>query len=143
MTFIDFQKAFDFVFHPYLYHKLINLGVAGDIYHCIKSIYHSPQSCVILNNELSDWFPVSSGVRQGDSLSPVLFASFINDLVDKINEAGAGVYMGGEQVSLLMYADNIVLISPNEEKSQMQLDTMSEWCSRWSMRINTKNSGCP
>ena len=96
LTFIDFQKAFDFVFHPFLYHKLINMGVTGNIYHSIKSLYKSPKSCVILNNELSDWFLVSSGVHQGDSLSPVLFASFINDLALDIKDAGAGVYMGGE-----------------------------------------------
>ena len=31
LTFIDYQKAFDYVIHPFLYHKLLNLGVYGDI----------------------------------------------------------------------------------------------------------------
>ncbi len=140
LTFIDYQKAFDYVIHPYLYHKLMNLGVTGDIYHSIKTVYNSPQSCVTLNNELSDWFHVSSGVRQGDSLSPVLFASFINDLAKEINDVGVGAYIGGEQISLLMYADDIVLISTNEQGAQAQLDVMTNWCSRWSMKINAKKS---
>ncbi len=61
LTFIDYQKAFDYVQHPYLYHKLMNLGVNGNIYHSIKSIYRSPNSCVLLNNELSDWFRGTTG----------------------------------------------------------------------------------
>ena len=94
----------------------------------------------MLNSELSDWFHVSSGVRQGDSLSPVLFASFINDLANEINNVGVGAYIGGEQLSLLMYADDIVLISTNEEGAQKQLDVMSNWCTKWAMRINAKKS---
>ncbi len=138
LTFIDYQKAFDYVIHPYLYHKLTNLGVTGDIYHSIKTVYNAPQSCVTLNNELSDWFHVSSGVRQGDSLSPVLFASFINDLAQEINDVGVGACIGGEQIALLMYADDIVLISTNEQGAQAQLDVMSKWCSKWSMKITAK-----
>ena len=79
-------------------------------------------------------------MRQGDSLSPVLFASFINDLASQINEARVGAYIGGEQISLLMYADDIVLISTNEAGAQAQLDVMSEWCSTWAMKINAKKS---
>ena len=71
VTFIDYQKAFDFVNHSFLYHKLNNIGITGQIYFAIKSIYANPKSCVQLNGTLSEWFHVSSGVRQGDSLSPV------------------------------------------------------------------------
>ena len=79
-------------------------------------------------------------MQQDDSLSPVLFAPFINDLADRINALGAGVYMGGEEVFRVMYADDIVLISPNEKEAHRQLDIMSEWCSKWSMHINVKKS---
>ena len=60
----------------------------------------------------------------------MLFASFINDLAGEINEIGKGAYIGGEQISLLMYADDIVLISTNEEGAQAQLDVMTSWCQK-------------
>ena len=122
LTFIDFQKAFDYVNHEFLYHKLLNLNINGNIYNCIKNIYSRPQSCVQLNGYLSDWFPISSGVRQGDSLSPLLFACFINDLPEELNAAEAGVYMGGEQVSLLMCADNIVKMAADEVRESEALE---------------------
>ncbi len=140
LTFIDFQKAFDYVSHEFLYHKLPNMNITGDIYHSIKSIYKNPKSCVQLNGQLTGWFDISSGVRQGDSLSPTLFAIFINDMADEMRKAHAGVPMGGEYLDLLMYADDVVLISPSADKAQSQLDIMAKWCNKWGMSINQKKS---
>ena len=111
VTFIDYQKVFDFVNHAYLYSKPINTGITGKNYFAIKSIYTNPLSCVQLNGTLLDWFRVISGVRQGDSLSPVLFSILIDDLAHELRDTKSGVDMGGEQISLFMYADDIALVS--------------------------------
>ena len=140
LTFIDFSKAFDYVQKEYLLHKLLNYNINGNVYNSIKAIYNNPVSCVRLGGTLSDWFPISSGVRQGDSLSPVLFATFINDLSSEINALDAGIDVNGDKLSLLMYADDIVLISSNPEQAQDQLDVMTRWCSQWGMSINSKKS---
>ena len=71
-----------------------------------------------LNGTFSGRFHISSGVCQGDSLSPVLFSIFINDLAKEIRNTNAGVNMGGEQISLFMYADDIALVSDGVEGAQ-------------------------
>ena len=35
-SFIDFQKAFNYVNHNFLFHKLIDIGINGNIYHAVK-----------------------------------------------------------------------------------------------------------
>ena len=35
-----------------------------------------------------------------------------------------------------MYADDIVMLAPNEVNAQKQLDIMTEWCGKWGMHIN-------
>ena len=49
---------------------------------------------------------------QGESFSPTLFSFFINDLGDRMNDiVEMGVTMNGTKISLLKYADDLVLIS--------------------------------
>ena len=80
VAFIDFQKAFDSVNHPILYDVLRRNGVKGKLYNSVQSIYHSVKSCVRSNGNLSNVFDCPVGLRQGCSLSPILFALFINEL---------------------------------------------------------------
>ena len=119
---------------------MLKIGINGPILHSIMNIYKAPKSCVQLNGQLSHWFDVLSGVRQGDSLSPLLFSVFINDLAQEVKDAEAGVYMGGEQCALLMYADDIVFLSPDIDKAQKQVTVLYEWCKKWRMSINPKKS---
>lgn len=119
---------------------MLKIGIRGNLFNTIKNIYTDPKSCVVLNGLLSGCFDVGSGVRQGDSLSLTLFAIFINDLGEDINRANVGIDIGGHKLNLLMYADDIVLISPDSTSAQLQLDVLTEWCSSWGMFINTKKS---
>ena len=66
------------------------------------NIYNSPKSCVQLDGQLSHWFEAKSGVRQGDSVSPLLFPVFINDLAQEIKDVNAGIYMDGEQLVVVV-----------------------------------------
>ncbi len=139
-AFVDFQKAFDFVGHEFLKHKLLDVGVDGNTYNIISSIYSMSESCVLINDRLTDWFPVMSGVRQGDSLSPILFAIFINDLADEMKATGLGVRANDTCIPLLMYADDIVILGNSHEETQQLLDILSKWCHKWGMLSNIKKS---
>jgi len=48
-----------------------------------------------------------AGVRQGRVLSPLLFAIFIDSLVDKVRLTGVGCYISHVCVSIFLYADDI------------------------------------
>ena len=54
----------------------------------LKSMYNNVKSRVKFMNELSDSFHCNLGVRQGECLSPFLFAMFLNDIEDVFVQNG-------------------------------------------------------
>ena len=48
-------------------------------------------------------------------LSPFLYALYIDGVHDALREAGAGVWVGGRLVPLLLFADDIVLLASSPE----------------------------
>ncbi len=74
------QKAFDWVYRDMLFYKLLEYSIDGKIYKSIKALYNYPLSKAKVNRYTTIWFITESRVRQGDSLSPTLFAIYINDL---------------------------------------------------------------
>ena len=134
------QKAFDWVNRDLLWYKLLIHNITGNIYWAIRSLYKNTISCVRLNNLYSNWFNVVNGVRQGDNLSPTLFGIFINDLAIEIQSLNLGISIGEHKVSILLYADDIAIISENEENLQKMLDKLNEWCKKWELVINREKS---
>ena len=80
VIFLDFSKAFDMVSHLHLFHKLHHYGICGDLLKKDFRIDHNVLA--IVNGHQSDPAPVTSGVPQ--TLAPLLFLCFINDITNKI-----------------------------------------------------------
>ena len=51
-----------------------------------------------------------AGLRQGGVLLPLLFAMFIDSLVDRVRLTGVGCYISHVCVSTFLYADIIIII---------------------------------
>ena len=70
LVFVDQDKAFDRVNRDKLWKVLEQYGVMGQLLHNIRAIYANSRSAVRTASGTSDWFPVTSGVRQGCNLPP-------------------------------------------------------------------------
>ena len=107
----------------------------------LQSLYKHVTCAVRINDVQSDIFDVKTGLKQGCILSPQLFKMFVNDLIHAINSLESGLCYGdGSNVSILLYADDIVLLSDNEIKMQSMLECLSEWCHTWGLQINFDKS---
>jgi hypothetical protein len=140
LCFIDYKKAFDSVDRNLLLFKLSNIGVSGYMYSAISSLYSNPKSRVILQDYSTDYFDCPVGVKQGDCLSPTLFAIFINDLAKEIKNSGVGVKLNIEDeitlINILLYADDIVLFAESEIDLQSMLNIVEVWCEKWRLEVN-------
>ena len=55
---------------------------------------------------------LQNSVRQGGVLSPVLFAVYLDGLLEELSESGVGCYWGHLFAGALCYADDLVLLAP-------------------------------
>ena len=139
-AFIDFKKAYDIVDRTILWDKLTMNGIGGKLHQAVKSLYENIQCCVRVNGFHTDWFDVRCGLKQGCPLSPTLFNIFINDLAVEMHSLGKGVRIGDELLSVLLYADDIVLLAETPEDLQSLLDTLHGWCRLNGMTVNPQKS---
>ena len=81
------------------------------------------------------------GVRQSECLSPFLFAMYINDMEQELENNGVnGIDIGMFKLLLLLYADDIVLFGNTSEELQKSLDVLEEYCDRWRLTVNTSKT---
>ena len=70
---IDFKIAYDSVRREVLYNILIESGILMKLVRIIKLCLNETYSRVRVGKNLSDIFPITTGLKQGDVLSPMLF----------------------------------------------------------------------
>lgn len=144
-SFIDFSKAFDSVWRVGLWSKLLANNINGKFFRIVYNMYQGIKSCISFNSNQSDFFQSFRGVRQGENLSPVLFALFLNDLecflVSK-NCPGIDVEFASDDVYfylklfVLLYADDTVIFGTDEESFQHSLSMFHEYSKLWRLDIN-------
>ena len=76
---------------------------------------------------------MTTGLRQGCILSPLLFSLYINSFVDCLKEAGVGVECSRQRIAALLYVDDMVLFAAGEEAMCRSLKMLQEWCEQWAV----------
>lgn len=108
---IDFQKAFDTVSWPYLFTTLKRWGFGPNFLKTLEALYSYPKAQVRLQGYYSATFPIEKGMRQGCSLSPLLFAIAIETLAISIRlyPDMHGVQCGQSSHKCALFVDDILL----------------------------------
>jgi hypothetical protein len=141
--FVDFRKAFDIVPREKLWRVLEGIGVGGHFLACLQSMYSQDQACVSHPTEgLSNTFPCTIDVKQGCPLSPLLFGLYIDALESRIVALAGydGPDLVGTAVKLLLYVDDLVLMSKSLRGLQKQHDELNAFCKERDLTVNVKKT---
>ena len=106
----------------------------------MKSLYDFCKCSVNINGWITNNFYSNYGVKQGDVPSPTLFNFYINDLAVKIKQENLGINVSDKNISILLYADDMAIMSDSEQNLQKKLYIVSEWCNKWRIKVNCKKT---
>jgi hypothetical protein len=141
LAFIDFRKAYDYVWREGLWWKMKKKGVDPKLLRVLMELYQESPTKVGLGGKKSRGFGPRVGLKQGCVLSPTLFTIFIDDLIREIKKVNPGYKVSfGLRVSLLLFADDIVILAASQKELQAALDVLSDWCKLWRLQVNLKKS---
>jgi len=139
--FIDFRKAFDYVWRDGLSYTLWEYGVRGKAWRILRAIFSDVEAAALIDGIPSKFHSLQMGVRQGDPLSPLLFIIFINRLADALNQTGIGLQFGNaDKLASLLFADDIVLLAESAEDLQKLIDVVADFCGKWRMHLNVNKT---
>ena len=110
---LGISEAFDWVNYYALLNKLMIQLLPVKLLSLVENWLLNYHSCIKLESSFSQFFKLKFGVRQGSVLSHLLFAVYVDNLA-KFCDCTHRVY-------LVLYADDILLLSPTVTELQNML----------------------
>ena len=126
--FIDFARAFNCVDHNKLWKILKEMGIPDHLTCLLRNLYTGQEATVRTGHGTTDWFKLGKGVHQGYIFSPCLF-NFYAEYIKRntrLEEAQAGVKIGGRNINNFRYADDTTFMAESEEEPKSLLMKVKE-----------------
>ena len=126
---VDQEKAFDRVNRNKLWKTLEEYNVRGQLLDNIRAIYSNSMSAICTQDGLTEWFGVTSGVRQGCVLSPLLFSAYMDKITREANP-------NPEDLNEMLFADDQSLVREKEGELQEHTNSLNTQCESFDMKIS-------
>ena len=109
---VDFKKAFDSVFWPFIYKVMEFFGFGNSIIPWIKLFNNNVKLSVNQNGNLSSFFNIGCCCRQGDPVSIFLYTlcAEILGIMIRNNINISGININDKEHKLSQYADDILFL---------------------------------
>ena len=137
ILFIDLKEAYDRVDRHILIRKLEQLKIPNTFVNFLKNYYFKDNiSSATAGQRMRKQYQ-KRGLRQGCNLSSILFIIYMSELGQRMRNSGVGVKLpDGTVVSILLFADDIILLSDAEEDLTTLKNIMEKWCWDFKMKMS-------
>ena len=88
-------------------------------------------------DELSLFFNIQNGVRQGGVISGIFFVVYIDELLQLLRESGLGCTIHGVFLGAFIYADDILLLSCSRSGLQEMVNTCNKFIKKLNLKFGT------
>ena len=108
LALLDFSKAFDTLNHELLFAVLHYIGLSNHTINFFKCFFKGRRQSVKLGDEVSNELLITTGVPQGSTISPLLYAIYTSCLPNAIHKCKSHYYADDTQVYLSFKKENVV-----------------------------------
>ena len=126
--FIDYAKAFDCVDHNKLWKILKEIGIPDHLNCLLRNLYSGQEVTVRIGHGLIDWFQIGKGVHQGCILSPCLFNSYTEYIMQNARLE--------EAQTVIRYTDDTTLMAESEEELKSFLMKVKEESEKAGLKLS-------
>ncbi len=140
---IDFEKAFDSVSWKFIDKVFEYFKFGNDIKNWIKILHKNSKSAVNQGGNLSNFFDIERGCRQGDPIAPYIFVLCAEILAIRIrnNLKIKGIQIDDTPILLSQYADDTSLILDGTKKSlEEAIDELSRFKKISGLKMNVNKT---
>ncbi len=139
---LDQEKAFDRVEHAFLWKVMERFGFSAGLIAKIKVLYSDIESVLKFNGGLCAPFRVHRGVRQGCTLSGMLYALSLEPLLQKIRSSVQGLILPGFNSSVVLsaYADDVVVFIKDQQDICVLTSVIEKFSAVSAARVNWRKS---
>ena len=119
---------------------LKEMGIPDHLTYLLRNLYAGQKTTVRTGHEITDWFRIGEGVRQGCVLSPCLFKVNAEYIMRKagLDEAQAGIKIARRNINNLRYVDDTALMAESKELKSLLMKVREEWKS-WLKTQHSEN----
>lgn len=140
IAFVDLEKAFDRVDWKMMMKTLKDIGLDFRDRRVIYELYRNQETIIEVGEE-REKANIRQGVRQGCSLSPLIFNVYIEGAIKKIiQSSNQGVNFNGERIMFVRFADDIAALAESSYDLEKLLNIMNNTFQEFAMSINTKKT---
>ena len=127
VAFLDIKAAYDSVDRQLLWAGCKRAGISDPVIRMLGGMFDHNMSRVVVDGRAGTWFPNHVGLMQGSSLSPFLYALFIDDLPKQLLRDFPSLPLGDARVNSILYADDIALVAGSVDAMQSMLDRCTKF----------------
>ena len=143
MLLIDFEKAFDSVSWSFIKKTPSFFRFGPDIKLWIEIFYKNIKSYVVVKGQMSTWFQIERGCRQGDPLSPYIYVLCARILAVRIRQSSGvnGIKIKDVEYLISQFADDTsIYLDGSRESFENVIKILTEFAIWSGLKINCDES---
>ena len=137
---LDGESAFEVVNRTIQTRELYCAGERGQYWQASKYSYENTQTQIKMNGKLSRNITEQKGAKQGNIKSSDHYKIYINPLLDTMDSADLGVWVGPINVGHSSCADDVYPMTDNQHKLQCLLDIAAHYGKMYRVTYGAKKT---